>query len=152
MSNKTEIFQPVPMRMTPSSMAARTSHPYQVCSRKWVTHFAGLLIRYQEEPSRDENSIESKRRMYLNLDRTPADGSSSAQVILYCSTLQEQSIQLKHSCNYYLQSLQCRQQYFQSSSSSSPVSDQSVGINESQSNLSYSRLVPQNRVYKCSIS
>ena len=103
MSNKTEIFQPVPMRMTPSSMAARTSHPYQVSSRKWVTHLASLLIRYQEEPSRDENSIESKRRMYLNLDRTPADGSSSAQVILYCSTLQEQSIQLKHSCNYYLQ-------------------------------------------------
>ena len=30
------------MRMTPSSMAARTSHPYQVSSRKWVTHLAGL--------------------------------------------------------------------------------------------------------------
>lgn len=90
MSNKTEIFQPVPMRMTPSSMAARTSHPYQ------------------DEPTCDENSIESKRRMYLNLNRTPADGSSSAQ----------------------------------SSSSSSPVSDQSVGINESQSNLSYSSSKP----------
>lgn len=91
MTNKTEIFQPVPMRMTPSSLAARTSssHPY-----KDETH--------------GENTIESKRRMYLNLDRTPADGSSSAQ----------------------------------SSSSSSPVSDQSIGMNESHSNLSYSSSKP----------
>jgi len=85
---------PVPMRMTPSSLAARNVE----------------MLQPLDAPA--EGSMASKRKMYLELDRLPgADESSSAQ----------------------------------SSSSSSPVSDErSTGIHESQSNLSYSSSKPLN--------
>ena len=76
--------QPVPMRMTPSSMAARNVEMLQVlfCSNLKIINTKLKPLDKLSLDSPAEGTIESKRKMYLELDfRHPgADESSSAQV------------------------------------------------------------------------
>ena len=69
---------PVPMRMTPSSLAARNVEMLQVYFI-YLKIFKISKIKPLDAPA--EGSMASKRKMYLELDRLPgADESSSAQV------------------------------------------------------------------------